>query len=237
MTETPFVYVGSELDLFADVTNWKSYWSSRVRPYISGDVLEVGAGIGSNAPYLHSPCTGRVVALEPDGGLVDELRENLGRVVQGCPYDAVCGTLDTLPRGATFDTILYIDVLEHIEDDAGEMKKAAAHLKPGGRVIVLSPAHQWLFTPFDASIGHFRRYNKRSLKAATPADLKLEKMFYLDTFGILASAANQVMLRQSMPTKSQLAVWDKWIIPVSRVIDPVLAYSVGKSIVGVWRKP
>jgi hypothetical protein len=52
----------------------------------------------------------------------------------------------------------------------------------------------------------------------------------------VASAANQLMLRQSMPTKAQIGVWDKFIIPVSRFVDPLLKYSLGKSIVGVWRK-
>jgi hypothetical protein len=53
----------------------------------------------------------------------------------------------------------------------------------------------------------------------------------------MASAANQLFLRQSMPTRAQIGVWDRWIVPVSRVVDPVLGYSLGKSIVGIWRKP
>jgi SAM-dependent methyltransferase len=150
---------------------------------------------------------------------------------------AHCGTLQTLERKESFDTIVYVDVLEHIEDDAAEMREAATRLRPGGRAIVLSPAHQWLFTPFDASIGHYRRYNRTSLKRASPPDLVLEKMFYLDSCGIAASAANQLFLKQSMPTRQQIGVWDRWIIPVSRVVDPVLQYAVGKSIVGVWRRP
>jgi hypothetical protein len=67
--------------------------------------------------------------------------------------------------------------------------------------------------------------------------MELEAMFYLDACGILASAANQLLLRQSMPTAAQLGVWDKWIVPASRVLDPILVGSLGKSIIGVWRKP
>ena len=104
-------------------------------------------------------------------------------------------------------------------------------------MIVLSPAHQFLYTPFDAAIGHFRRYNRSSLRKISPPALKLEAMFYLDSCGVAASAANRLLLRQSMPTQEQIGVWDKWIIPVSRMVDPVLRYSIGKSIVGVWRRP
>jgi protein-L-isoaspartate O-methyltransferase len=230
-----FRYVGSELDLFAAATNWKTYWSHRIRPYLTGDVLEVGAGMGSNTAILSAGATGRWVCLEPDPTLVAQLTENLTKLGGACRYESVCGTLRSLPGGEKFDTIVYIDVLEHIPDDAEELSLAAARLRPGGRIIVLSPAHQWLFTPFDEAIGHFRRYNRSSLRAASPSAAQLETIFYLDACGIFASAANQLFLRQSMPTKAQIGVWDKWIVPVSRVLDPMLLSSLGKSIVGVWR--
>jgi SAM-dependent methyltransferase len=232
-----FHYVGSELDLFAAASNWKSYWSRRIGRYISGDTLEVGAGIGSNTSFLSSAGSGRWVCLEPDPGLVAQLDKNLREMGGVHRYENVCGTLQSLDEGESFDTIVYIDVLEHIENDADELKMAGTRLRPGGRVIVLSPAHQSLFTPFDAAIGHFRRYNRSSLRKVSPPDLQLEALFYLDACGIVASAANQLLLKQSMPTKAQIGVWDKWIIPASRVIDPILMYSLGKSIVGVWRKP
>jgi SAM-dependent methyltransferase len=231
-----FHYVGSELDLFAAATNWKSYWSQRIGQYLKGDVLEVGAGIGSNTQFLSAAAKGRWVCLEPDPQLVTQLGENLQRMAKTRPYENICGTVQSLNHDQTFDTIVYIDVLEHIEDDAAEVQRAANRLRPGGRVIVLSPAHQWLFTPFDSSIGHFRRYNRSSLTKVSPPGLQIEEIFYLDSCGIVASAANQLMLRQSMPTKAQISVWDKFIIPVSRLVDPLLMYSLGKSIVGVWRK-
>ncbi len=234
---TEFHYVGSELDLFALAKNWKSYWSKEIAPYLAGDVLEAGAGIGTNTALLHANNSRRWVCLEPDPQLSAQLAENLKAIDPARNYENLCGTLQSLDPAETFDTIIYIDVLEHIEDDAAELRAAASHLRPGGRVIVLSPAHQWLFTPFDASIGHFRRYNRASLKKASPPGLTLERLFYLDTCGIMASAANQLFLRQSMPTRAQIGVWDKWIVPVSRLVDPVLRYSLGKSIVGIWRKP
>lgn len=232
-----FHYVGSELDLFAAVKNWKSYWSSRVRPYISGDVLEVGAGIGSNTTLLSPGTSGRWVCLEPDANLSANLRENLKDLGGQRDFESLCGTLSSLDDNAKFDTIIYIDVLEHIEDDAAELAMASERLRPGGCVIVLSPAHQWLYTPFDKAIGHFRRYNRASLRKASPPAMQPETIFYLDACGIAASSMNQLFLRQSMPTADQLKVWDHWIIPASRVVDPILRYSVGKSIVGVWRKP
>ena len=73
------------------------------------------------------------------------------------------------------------------------------------------------------------------LRAISPASLRLERMRYLDCAGLILSAANMLFLRQSMPTKAQLRFWDQWIVPVSRVLDRLLLYSVGKTIIAVWR--
>lgn len=236
-TPSEFHYVGSELDLFAAVVRWKAYWSAQVRPYLCGDVLEVGAGIGSNTRFLNKFANGRWVCLEPDPELADQLRKNLNGSPEASGCEVVCGTLRQIHNDSRFDTVLYIDVLEHIEDDAGELKLAGERLRPGGRIVVLSPAHRRLYTAFDAAIGHFRRYDRQSLRRISPPELRLEKLFYLDSCGVLLSAANRLLLRQSMPTKEQLAVWDKWVVPMSRVVDPVLMHRLGKSIVGVWRRP
>src|SRR5262249_9818557 len=130
----------------------------------------------------------------------------------------------------------YIDVLEHIEDDRGEVARAAAHLVPGGRLVVLSPAHAWLYSDFDAAIGHFRRYDGKSLRALTPPSLKVKSLRYLDSAGLAASGANRFLLRQSMPGRAQIAFWDKCLVPMSRVTDALSAGRLGKSVVAVWER-
>ena len=206
---TDFKYVGSELDLFAAVHNWKAYWSGRVLPFITGDVLEVGAGIGSNTALLDKGGNGRWVCLEPDSRLIAKLTEKLALSKNPRDREAICGTLETLDAAWKFDTIIYIDVLEHIEKDREELENAASSsLRPGGRIIVLSPAHQKLFTPFDAAIGHFRRYNRPMLRSISPPTLRLERLIYLDSAGLMLSTGNKLFLRQSMPTPAQLRVWD-----------------------------
>lgn len=231
-----FKYVGSELELFAAVHNWKSYWSHRIQPFVSGDVLEVGAGIGSNTPFLDPGGDRRWVCLEPDSRLIAQLTENLRQTRCRSGHETVCGTLQSLDASQKFDTIIYIDVLEHIENDREELERAASHLRAGGRVIVLSPAHQRLYTPFDAAIGHFRRYDRPMLRSISPPSLSLEQLSYLDSVGLALSTANLLLLRQSMPTQAQLRFWDRCVIPISRVLDRCLLGSVGKSILGIWRR-
>jgi hypothetical protein len=142
----------------------------------------------------------------------------------------------SLPLGERFDTILYIDVLEHIEDDRAELAASGARLRPGGHIVVLAPAHQWLYSPFDKAIGHFRRYSKPSLLATAPPGLLAVAAYYLDAVGVAASLANRVLLRASLPTYAQIVFWDRVLVPCSRAIDPMLARSVGKSVVAIWTR-
>jgi SAM-dependent methyltransferase len=138
--------------------------------------------------------------------------------------------------GRSFDTILYIDVLEHIEDDAAELGRARDLLRPGGRLIVLSPAYPRLYSEFDRAIGHHRRYTKGSLRALTPATLRLRRLAHLDVAGCVSSLSNALLLRQSLPTPGQIRLWDRVLVPCSRALDPLLGYGWGRSVVAVWEK-
>jgi hypothetical protein len=146
------------------------------------------------------------------------------------------GTTESLSSGDRYDAILYIDVLEHIEADQQELARASALLRPGGRIIVLSPAHQWLYTPFDLSIGHIRRYDKSSLAACTPSGCEIERLIYLDSAGMLTSMGNRLFLRQSMPSLKQILFWDRFLVPLSTRLDRLTFHTVGKSVLGIWQK-
>ena len=227
-------YVGTELEIFAHATNWKSYVRCHVRPYLTGDVLEVGAGIGAATLGLNDGTPRRWVCLEPDRALAARIARTVLLSLPNC--EVLVGTLVALEPQRLFDSVLYMDVLEHIENDAGELARAAEHLRPGGHVVVVAPALPWLYSPFDAAIGHHRRYTKSSLRAIAPLDLQEEKCMYLDSMGLAASAGNRLLLRSSAPTVGQIRLWDRFLVPISRLTDIVLAHSLGRSVLAVWRK-
>ena len=104
-------YIGNELELFKNAHNWKSYFSGKLRDDIYGDVLEVGSGICANTKYLNNSNVTSWTCLEPDENLINSIEENNTNNI------FVNGTIDSIKDDKKFDTIVYIDVLEHIEED------------------------------------------------------------------------------------------------------------------------
>jgi SAM-dependent methyltransferase len=229
-------YVGQELDTFAHARNWKKYWSRAIEPYLAGDILEVGAGFGANTEFLLSDRITSWVGLEPDPELAARMRTLLAVRPEFSKCVAEVGTTATIDPDRKFDGILYIDVLEHIEGDSAELARAATLLKRGGKIIVLAPAHQWLYTPFDRAIGHFRRYDRASLSACKPPACKLREIRYLDSAGVLASTGNRLFLQQPEPDLRQILFWDRFLVPISRVLDPLTFHAVGKSVLAIWER-
>ncbi|MGG6293763.1 class I SAM-dependent methyltransferase [Leptolyngbya sp. AN02str] len=230
-----FEYSGTELKLFSTAQNWKSYICDLIKEYIKNDVLEVGAGIGQNTRLLYHPEYHKWICLEPDIKLYRELESLFSSYEANEPH-LQNGTITGLAKEQLFDSILYLDVLEHILEDSEEVLQAYQHLKPEGYLIVLAPAHQCLFTQFDAAIGHYRRYSKLGLKVLLPRDMKVVRLLYVDCAGLLASLANKLILQQKQPTYWQIKTWDKLMIPVSKKLDRLLQYRLGKSVLLIGRK-
>jgi SAM-dependent methyltransferase len=229
-------YIGQELDVFAEATNWKKYWASKIRPYLTGDVLEVGAGIGANTAFIKSSRASSWTCIEPDPDLASRMRSRFvgQRLLSDCLIEI--GTTATLGLDRQFDAIVYIDVLEHIEEDRDELARASGLLRKGGIIVALAPAHQWLYTSFDSAIGHFRRYNRSSLSDCSPPDCGVLRLSYLDSVGMLASMGNRFLLRQSLPGLKQIIFWDRFLVPLSAWLDPLTLHMIGKSILATWEK-
>jgi SAM-dependent methyltransferase len=231
-----YIYPGDELALFAKAINWKRYFSSYIKPYIKKNVLEVGAGIGATTAFLNDGTVSKWFLLEPDELMAKDLKEKIKRHEFPINCEVIRGTLEQVLHGDKFDTIIYVDVLEHIEDDANEVKKASGLLNENGHLIILSPAFPCLFSPLDKAIGHYRRYTIRNLKKIIPEALEIVLLKYLDTIGFVASFANRLLMRQSYPTAKQISVWDKMLIPVSKITDKIFLHSFGKTVLAIWKK-
>lgn len=229
-------YAGGELALFAKASHWKAYYRRFLAPHFGGRVLEVGAGLGATTAALCDGSQSGWLCLEPDADLVAAINKKIAaHELPRCCRSQV-GTVPSLAADHLFDAIIYVDVLEHIADDARELYEASLHLVRGGKLLVLSPAYPFLYSPFDRSIGHYRRYTRTSLAALTPKNYRLVRMLQLDSLGVFTSLANRFLLHQDIPTEKQILFWDRRLVPISKLLDPLFGYKIGRSIISIWER-
>ena len=135
------------------------------------------------------------------------------------------------------DTFIYINVFEHIEDDAAEIRKIKSLLKKGGHVIIFVPALTSLYSDYDKSIGHFRRYTKDSLEALCKnAGLEIISLGYRDIFGTASWWFNFVALKRGGLSPSMVKVYDKFFVPVIRAAESRVKVPFGKNVMVVAKK-
>jgi 2-polyprenyl-3-methyl-5-hydroxy-6-metoxy-1,4-benzoquinol methylase len=224
-------YVGQELETFRNAVNWRKYWSKIIESEIKGNVLEVGSGMGTVTDELKNSNFESWVSIEPDFSLLSMTNSTIREKVE-----LINGTSSSIKGKEHFDTILYIDVLEHIENDITELQVINRTLKLGGSVIILSPAFNYLFNDFDKSVGHYRRYDKQSLINLLPEGFTIKKIAYLDTLGFTLAVFNRFIFKKSTPTNFQIKFWDRFLIPISKLVDVLTLNYVGKSIIMIATK-
>jgi len=149
-------------------------------------ILEIGCGTGHNLPMLAQ--FGTVEAIEIDPAAREIASQRLGQPVGSAPLPALTG----VERGA-YDLVAVLDVVEHIEDDVAALKAMAQCLKPGGKILITVPAHQWLWSAHDTVNHHHRRYSKASLaKAIGAAGLRPRKLGYFNSLLFPLAAASRI---------------------------------------------
>jgi len=193
-------------------------------------VLEFGAGIGTLA-QLWLKATG-------DGPVCLEIDPSLQKIIQERGFECY-STLEGLE--GQFDVVYSSNVLEHVEDDQKALEQIYQKLKPGGILALYLPAFQFLYSDFDAAIGHYRRYEKADLiKKLKNAHFAIEKCDYADSIGFFAWLSTKLKKQNTSSennSNAQLRFYDRWIFPVSKALDKVgFKYFFGKNLVAIARK-
>lgn len=225
-------YAGSELDVFSNAHNWKRYVTSFLGACLKNrNVAEIGAGIGSFSEAILDEGPRYLTLVEPDQSFVTILIQKF--VKFSIDLKVFHGTIDALSTSQKYDVICYFDVLEHIENDEAEVARALGLLRENGNLIILVPAFQVLYSEFDHAIGHFRRYDIEKMKKIFSGYPVRVGCHYLDSCGLLLSILNRFILRSGSPKIGQIAFWDKYLVPVSRIFDFVFRYKFGRSLLVV----
>ena len=197
-------------------------------PHIGADVLEVGAGLGLVTERLVAAGR-RVTALEPDPSLHARIGQRAGGAT------VLNATLATSGLAGTFDTVLYVNVLEHIEDDTGELVRARRMLRDGGNVVIFVPAMPSLYGTMDAVSGHHRRYRRRELSSVIrSAGLRPVSVRSFDAVGIVPYWLAYRVVRRRVLGGAAVGVYDRIIIPLSRAVSRITGRrGPGKNLIAV----
>ena len=215
--------------------NWRRYMKSKLFKHIVSNVLEVGSGVGSTANTFYDETIKSWTSIEPNIELYKQMQINqkMGLLSKNIKLNNCY--LNELSE-TKFNTIMYIDVLEHIENDKQEVKVASSKIQSKGKIIILCPAYNFLYSKLDYAVGHYRRYTKDQLFNLFDKEKFELQGFYLDSMGTMANLLNKYLIKSSSPSKIQYFIFNYLIIPISIVTDKFFNYSFGRSVVVIAKK-
>jgi 2-polyprenyl-3-methyl-5-hydroxy-6-metoxy-1,4-benzoquinol methylase len=233
-TQTQKRYAAEDLETMSEAVRYQAHVFGLVRPHLGAYVLEVGCGIGTmSRQILETSDRLRLVCIEPNANCAGRAREELlgqERVTIRMCHLEECDR-DELRR-QRFDTVVCVNVLEHIEDDIQALTLFREVVEEtGGQILIFVPAMQGIYGPHDAALGHHRRYSKRSLTAAfAAAGLDVVMLKYTNPFGLLGWMYNTYISGNTEHTPHQIRLFDRfvapWALPLERVVTPPIGLSL-----------
>jgi len=221
------------LSTLEEADNYADWIYKLIRPYLGERVLEIGAGHGELTERL---VQGRfVTATDLSKRCVEELQARYAGMANVDVRHADIAALDDDRR---YDSVVLINVLEHIPDDLAALKDLRALLKPGGRLIVFSPAFEGLYSDFDRKVGHHRRYRRSQLvTVADRAGLRLVEARYVNSVGAFAWWLFARRLHQTPTEGWSVRLYDKAVVPALRDFEERHPPSFGQSVLLVGENP
>jgi len=229
-------YVVEDQQRMTEARQYFQWQYSLVAPELGQRVLEVGCGLGNFTKlYLDREL---VVAIDVEAECVRMLKSSLGG-----NKNLVCMELDVQDssfeqlRKYQLDSIVCLNVLEHVKYDRLALSQMQAILPVGGRVVLIVPAFDSLYGPIDTNLGHYRRYTKASLSAvAESAGLKVIQLRYMNSLGYFGWWWNARILKKTAQSESQIAFFDSLCVPVLSRLERLIEPPVGQSVFAVLEK-
>jgi 2-polyprenyl-3-methyl-5-hydroxy-6-metoxy-1,4-benzoquinol methylase len=232
------------LDVLAGANHYNQWILDSFAHALGPKVLEVGCGTGSFTQLLlNHPAVHHVTGVDLDPVHVHKTRHQLldltadtRKTLTARVQDVMVSWPDATELGS-FDTVVLLNVLEHLPDEQQALQRLKATLKPGGRLVILVPAHQWLYSPYDASIGHRCRYTQASLTAALQAaDFEVTALKYFNRVGILGWWWNFCVLKKPVMDADSVGAFELLMPLVRRIEDTLPMPPMGLSVLAVGTK-
>jgi len=235
--QTEKQYAADDLETMSEARRYQAHIFSLVRPYVGARVLEVGCGIGTMTTQLLDIAQ-QIVCIEPNLNCAARAREALegnDRVSIRIAHLEECNSVELQER--RFDTIVCVNVLEHIQDDVRALSLFADVLTPArGQAIIFVPAVQGIYSQHDAALGHHRRYSKAMLRAAfAAAGLDVVAMKFTNPIGLLGWMYNLYISGNTEHTSAQVRLFDRFVAPWALPLEHIVPPPVGLSLFAVGR--
>jgi SAM-dependent methyltransferase len=226
----------SDLEIMASAQNYRNWMFRQIAPYVGERILEVGCGIGNFTSLLMD--RELIVATDVYAPCVDYLKTRLGGSLKVVPVQLDISEPAALELASyEFDTVICLNVLEHVEDDLRALSHMQSLLKPGGRLVLLVPAFQFLYGTVDKSLDHYRRYNRKTLlPRMQAAGFHIERSFYMNVIGMSGWFLNNRLLKRREENADQIEVFDRYIAPVAEKIEKLFPPPFGLSLIAIGQK-
>ena len=227
-----------ELANLSDADRFLSWISDTIEPSLGARVLEVGAGVGAIAIKL-AQAGHDVTAIEPADNVFPELIRRTADTPGVAARKTTSQELLASGAAGSFDSVVYVSVLEHIRDDVDELRTAHALVAPGGTLALFVPAMPSLYGSLDFKSGHYRRYDRAMLEhVITTAGFEIERLHHMDMAGVLPYLLMYRVLDVPTLDAASSTMYDSVIVPVSRFLEARFGTpAVGKNLVAVARRP
>ena len=223
-------YEGWELKFFDNSKNFRLYQQQLINKYLLGHLAEVGPGNGTNLSYyIDKP--NKIYLFEPSKKHYDNLKKTFSKNHKIKVFNRSFG------GKKKYDTIVYLDVLEHIKKDKEEVKKALGLLKKNGKLIINVPANSHLNSNFDKDVGHYKRYSKKDFEIILK-NFSFRKVSYryYDSIGYLLSLMSKLFITNYKKNfEKKIKFWNNLIF-LSKLLDKITLNVFGKSLLVIIEK-
>ena len=231
--KSEFNYSGRDLEAMSSAHNYHTWIYELIENYLGDRIAEIGSGVGNFTKFLLRNEKAIINAFEP-------CYEMHARNVEFNNNRVTCINKNfehfASSHSNFYDSVVFINVLEHIEDDLNALKKSYEIISKNGHIVIFVPALQFLYSDFDHSIGHFKRYYMNELKSLVQqSGFKVIRCNYFDSVGIIPWFIFMKCMRFSLNHKNALS-YDKFVVPWLKIIENILPPPLGKNLLLIASK-
>ncbi len=226
------------LEIMSAAPRYNAWQYERIAPFLGRRILEVGSGIGNMSEHLLGGPIELLVLTDMDPWYRDQLRIRFGSRPDLVVESLVLPDHSAAERFSPYrlDTVVALNVLEHIENDVESLIAMGALMGSGGRVVILVPALESVYGSLDVELGHFRRYSRERLaRAFDSAGLQLERLTWFNRIGTIGWWINACVRQQKRIPLAQLRSFDS-LVPLLR-FERFIPLPFGQSLIAVGTVP